>query len=364
MKLNPVTTIRLAKWIGYPLFGFVSFLVFLYITFPYGKLKDRLEQQLSASGDMTVTIDELGPSPLLGLSADRVLVKLKPSQPVQLPQARPPGMPPGEGAAPEPAPKPKPMRILLDRVVAKFGLLASLRGATDLSFKIEGFGGQLSIDYEEAKKTGWSLDLEAEKINLGSVPAIGEFVGLPVKGQLFAELSLVVPGNRWSDASGQISVECEECSVGDGKAKLKIPGNALLAMGITLPKIRLGRFGGQVKVEKGVATLENVLAKSPDIEVSLEGSVSLRNPVGFSNSNAYLRFKISPELKKRDPKFELLENGLGSAKRPDGFFGMRLVGPLKHLKPVPSSVGPSQRGGPAERFRGPGGPRPRGFPGR
>ena len=62
--MNPALVRRLIKWIGYPLFGLFSFVVFLYLTFPFDRVKDRVERQLSASGDMTVKIDHLGPSPL------------------------------------------------------------------------------------------------------------------------------------------------------------------------------------------------------------------------------------------------------------------------------------------------------------
>jgi len=347
--MSPVLVNRLIKWTGYPLFGLTTFVVFLYITFPYDKLKDRIEKQLSTSDDMTVTIDALGPSPLLGVSAERVLVTMKP---------RPsPPVPPMVGAEPSPPPpKPKSIRILLDEVSINAGLLALLRGATDVSFKVRGLGGVVSGDYEAEKKKGWALSLEVEGMSLARLPAVQEFVGLPVKGVLAGEVKLVVPQNRWSESSGSISIECEGCSVGDGKAKLKIPGNALTAQGITMPRIRLGQFGGEIKVEKGVASLENVSAKSPDVEVVLEGDVHLRKPIGFSNSQAYLRFKISPELKKRDPKFELLESGMAQAKRPDGFLGLRLVGTLKNMRPVPSAVGPAQQRG------GGGGRMPRGAP--
>jgi hypothetical protein len=127
---------------------------------------------------------------------------------------------------------------------------------------------------------------------------------------------------------------------------VKIPGNPLLAMGITLPKLRLGRLGGQIKIDKGRATLENISATSPDIEATLEGGVSLRDPVAFSATEAYIRFKISSELKKREPKFELLENGMTNARRSDGFLGLLLNGPLRSLTPVPSPLGPVRGGAP------------------
>jgi type II secretion system protein N len=247
---------------------------------------------------------------------------------------------------------PKPKRLVLDEVVVKLGLLGLIRGGTAVDFQISGLGGQLEGSYSSFKKEGWAFHLEAEGLDLGSLPAVGDLIGLPVAGTLALEVDLTVPQHRLSNASGFIEIRCDRCSVGDGKAKLKVPGNALLAMGITMPRIKLGSLGGRVQIDKGEGTLQHVSAKSPDVELDLEGRFSLRNPMGFSNADAYLKFKISPQLKKRDPKFEMVENGLANAKRSDGYFGMRVVGPLKNLRFIPSKLGPARGPGPGR--QGPG----------
>ncbi len=336
-------TRKLLRWIGYPLFALFVFFTFLYLTFPWEKLKYRVEGYLSSSGEMEVTIGSLGPAPLLGVSAERVALTLKPK----------PGEPPppaAEGAPPSP---PKPTKILLESVTVRFGLFALLAKGVDVSFAASAFGGELEGRYRADKKKTWSARFEASKLELARIPFVQGAVGLPVAGTFSAKADVEVPEDRWSDATGLVELECDACSVGDGKAKLKVPGNPLLAMGVTLPQLRLGRFGGKIKIEKGVATLENVSAQSPDIEVALEGQFMLRTPFPYSNAQAYLRFKISPELKRRDAKFELLENGMTNAKRADGFFGMRVEGPLRALRFLPSSLGP---GGGAPLRIGPGGP--------
>jgi type II secretion system protein N len=337
-------TRRLLRWIGYPVFVFFVFFVFLYLTFPWEKLKYRVEGYLASSGEMEVSIGSLGPAPLLGVSAENVALTLKPKPGEMLSQ-------PGGGAKPPPVTK-----VRLDEVTVRFGLFALLGGGVDVSFAVAAFGGELDGRYRADKKKTWSARFEASKLELGRLPFIQGAVGLPVAGTFSAKADVEIPEGRWSDASGLVEIECESCSVGDGKAKLKVAGNPLLAMGVTLPQLRLGRFGGKIKIEKGVATLENVSAQSPDIEVALEGQFMLRTPFPYSNAQAYLRFKISPELKKRDAKFELLENGMANAKRADGFFGLRVDGPLRALRFLPSSLGPA----PGAPLRlGPGGaPRP------
>lgn len=323
-------------WVGYPCFAVFIFFFFLYMTFPCEKLKNWIEHYISATGEMEVRIGELSMRPLLGLAAEQVTIKLKSKQPENEIGASHPS---GGGAH---SVKAKPSRIFLDKVVVKSGLFALLGGGVDVSFSLVGFGGEVHGSYEMNKKTGWALKTVVEKLNLEKVPYVIDSVGLPINGSFSANIDLSVPQDRWANAAGTVEIDCEECSIGDGKAKLKIPGNPLLAMGITLPRVQLGRLGGRVKIEKGIATLENVSAQSPDVEIGMEGNFNLQNPLKYSIAQAYIRFKISSELKKRDPKFELLENGLSKAKRADGFYGMLLQGPLKAIKAIPSSAGPGR----------------------
>lgn len=327
---------RYIKWIGYPLFALFMFFISVYLTFPYDRLKEKIEQHVAASGDMEVTIGEIGPSPLLGISAKDVLLVMKPkgwrSRPRQI-------TPKSVDGKDQEDTGPRSTRIILEKVSVHAGLLALLSGSTDVSFDVNGFGGHLEGQYSTEKKEGWSLSLEADELDLSQVPKLKELVGLPMAGKLSAEIEIEVPEHAMNKAAGSMSIDCLDCSVGDGEAKLKVAGNPVLAMGITLPRLRLGRLGGNIKVEQGQATLQNLSAKSQDIEVSLEGSFTLQNQMSYSQANAYLLFKLSPELKKRDAKFEMLENGLASGKRPDGFVGARIMGSFMNLRFMPSKMG-------------------------
>jgi type II secretion system protein N len=342
------------KWAGYPLYAIVVFLVALYATFPYGKLKTRIETQLSRPGEREVTIGDLGPSPLLGLSAERVVVRVKRNPPAGAPGAAP-ALATGATADGKAGNKGTYRRFVLDQVTVNSGLIAILSGNVDVSFDVEGMGGNLEGRYQRAKKVGWSLEATASKLKMTRMPFLGDAIGLPLAGTLSAEVDLNVPKHSLSNARGSVEIEVDKCALGDGKKKLKVPGNPMLAAGITMPKVDVGRLGGRIKVDKGVAKLQNFTSKGRDIEMSLEGSFTLHNQLAFSNAQAYLRFKISPELIKKDPKFELLQSGLANAKRNDGFFGMQIMGSLKKPRFIPSRLGPSKL------QRGPG---PPGAPGR
>ena len=329
------TVRRLFKWIGYPVFTLVVFIVALYMSLPYDKIKQLIEDKLSADPSMTVTIGELGPSPLIGLSAERVMIRMAPKQ-------KQPAPPPSPGKEEDQANKPQ--VIILEQVKVKSGLMALLSGKIDVSFEVEGLDGTLEGRYRAVNKKGWSIKTEIKGVNLQELPMLSETIGLPVTGRFSGEVDLKVPKSI-NSAAGSVKIECVECSIGDGKKKLKIPGNAFMAAGITIPRINLGKLGGKIKVDKGTLVMQKFGSKSKDFELSLEGSLSLRKPMGFSTAQAYLRFKIDPAFKKKHVTFELLEGQLTRGKRADGFFGMLITGILKNLKVKPSKLGPG-RGGP------------------
>jgi len=109
----------------------------------------------------------------------------------------------------------------------------------------------------------------------------------------------------------------------------------MLAQGITVPHIKVGRLSGLITVEKGRATLKDFRAHSPDLDLQVDGYVELRDPLSFSVLHLYVRFKPSEALAKREPTIELLNNVLsGTAKRADGFFGLSLLGTL--ASPLPN----------------------------
>ena len=337
--------LRILKWVGYPLFALFAFVVAFYLMFPYDKVKTRVEDFLSASGEMELSIGSLGPSPLTGVKAEDLVLRIKETQaPGGANPAATTAGAEGEGApVKKEAGRARFSRVVLDEVRIGVGLLALLGGGLDIDFDVEGMGGTVEGEFARSKKKDMALKLEVEGIKLGQAKILSSKLGLPLEGGLSAEVDVKVPAGKMNEASGFIKISCKECAVGDGKSKLKVKGHPFLAAGITLPKLRMGRMAGEIKVDKGVAKIQSFGAKSPDLELKLEGSVQLRQPVEFSVINGYLRFKVSAALKEKNPAFGLLDSALGSARRPDGFFGMKVYGSLKNPKFLPSRVGPPGR---------------------
>jgi hypothetical protein len=167
------------------------------------------------------------------------------------------------------------------------------------------------------------------------MPGVKDAINLPLAGRLDLTLDLQKPNHRNGEASGSLSWLCAGCGVGDGKEKLKVASNPLLAEGMSFPRISLGDFAGKVAVTKGVGRLQGVHARSPDGEICVEGEVRLADPVGYSYLDLYVRFKLSEALLRRADKLQiLLQLAETMGKRSDGFYGFRLTGSFARLNSV------------------------------
>jgi type II secretion system protein N len=343
--MNP----RLLKWIGYPVYTLVILIVMVYVTFPTGKVKAMLEDRVAASGNMELSIGSLSLSPLLSLSAENVVLRIRP-------KAGPPQRmrfsSGGRSTVPSPAVPPtgdKPQKpelqiISLNRVDLSLGLFALLGKTVDAEFEVAGFGGTIKGAFKSNMAEGWSLEADLASIRARRIPQL-QTMGPPLRGSLSGKLALKVPRRGgWSKAAGRIDVECARCQFGDGKGKIKVPGHPMLKMGITLPKISLGRVTLRMPIETGRLDFDKVAADSPDLKLQLEGSINLNQRMRFSSIRAYLRLKLSQALLEREKKLSIVDMALGKGKRSDGYYGVLISGVLNKPRVIPQRLGLGTRG--------------------
>jgi type II secretion system protein N len=297
---------RLWKIGGTAGFGLLVFFVVFVLTLPYGRLRDYLVALAGQQG-YDVEARSAGPALGLGIRLKDIIISSRSS---------------GGG---------KPTRIAVPMAKIRWSLLGALAGRKTYQVSANVFGGYLDVETSH-NKTESGLHVEATAIDLSELPWVKAAINLPLSGRLDLHLDEKMPGLRATTTVGSLTWTCHACAVGDGKAKLIIASNPLLAEGLGLPKIRLGDFVGRVSIDKGLGRLQGVQAKSPDVEVYLEGEIKLNQPLSSSSVDLYLRFKLSDALLKSSEKLRTIMQFAGSAgKRPDGFYGVRLSGPVQHL---------------------------------
>jgi type II secretion system protein N len=297
---------RLGKVAAILWFGLFVFAVVFYLSLPYGRFKDTLAGRLAAAGyDMEAK--HAGPSLGLGMSLEDVTLVSQ-----------------STGAA-------KPTRILIEKVTLGWSVLSSLFGTKSYSLSADVFKGEIDAKVKVGKNDS-SAKVSATEIDLAEVPWVKSAINLPISGKLEVNFAITLPKQRSSEAKGSLGWSCSACALGDGKAKLVIASNPLLAEGLGLPKIRLGDFTGKVVIDKGIGRLQGVSFKSQDLDATVEGEIHLAQPIGTSHVDLYVRFKLSDNLLRSSEKLRtIMDLTAQLGKRPDGFLGFRAMGTFANM---------------------------------
>jgi type II secretion system protein N len=310
--------------VGYPLFYVVCLMLFASVTFPYDKLKERIVasfnvQPRPGSSPQELQIDDMGGYWVSGIRMKGIRL---------LTASGEPGKPPS--------------KIEIDEATVRYSLLPMLVGSSDMNFDLIAFGGEVSGSYDTQDKDK-SVDVSIESIDIGKIPPIVQVLGVPLEGKLGGTIRLVMLEGKASRATGAVSLEAKDVSVGDGKAKFK--GT------IALPKIEVGAITLAADAKDGVLKITKLAAGGRDVDVQGEGRIAMRELVTDSLCDSQLRFKINDAYRAKSDVtkslfgapgsngpglFELADAKIRSSKRPDGYYGWSVRGTLGNPDFIPA----------------------------
>ena len=307
-------TVRRAA--GIIAFGVVVFFVSFMIAFPYERVKDNL---VAVASSFNIDMDVGSTGPMLGFGVVMKDVTLR---------TRPDPTPAG-------GEKKRPSVITIDAARLGSSPLMGLRERLmDYTISLDTMGGRIDADLVATRELG-ETKLSTREISMAELPGVKTTIGLPLGGALDMELDFKAPNNRNGEGTGTLDWSWSGATVGDGKEKLRIPGNPLMAEGITCPRIRIGDFKGKIAFNKGVGRLSGVGARSQDGEIKIEGEVRLADPLNYSYLDLYVTFKLSEALLKANDRLQLMMQIAESmGKRPDGFYGFRMTGSFARMGPI------------------------------
>lgn len=358
---------KVGPWIGYSVYFFVTLLLFAYWTFPWDRVRDkviadfdRAQQPGPGAGRQILSIGKLEPSWLTGIVLKDVALTSVPGDPT------------------------KPSTTMrADEIRARVGFGSLFSAAKDVTFSVRAMGGTIegSITNKAAvqkdpkappakglARFDRTVHVELDNVTLNEFAPFRDAIGVPVGGTLKGTIDVTLPESRADKANGTIDLNIENYWVSDGVVPFKIP--ALKAMfgseNVTLPKIEIGAVPIQIAVKDGIARITKWAAAGKDLDVTIDGQILLRDQVGLSDLQLGLKFKFNESYKKKgDATAGLLflldsEPKLKASKRPDGFYALRVFGPLGGAPQVMPATG-----GPANPFgRAPAAPAvPAGVPG-
>ncbi len=305
---------RLTLWaLGLGLFLF-SLPHFAVASFPYDHLAEWIAQQVEAPptrggrarpSGWTLDFVELSPSFPLGLRAQGVTV----GRVVE-----------GQG---------RPAELFVEEAEVQLSVLPLLWGTVSGELEARLAGGELSATFEQDGEAR-SVHLELKGVRLRRVGLLRAAVPIPVRGTLGGTVDLAWPGDP-SKASGRIALRIEMLSVGDGEAKLPVPG---MADGITLERVDAGTLQLEASVEEGLVRIETLEAEGPDMHLQVVGTARLARRARASRLDVMARVAFSDAFRNRSDRtraiFSLLEFSpqLRRARTKDDALQWRITGSL------------------------------------
>ena len=297
----------LGRYVGYPMFFLLCFVLFAYWTFPYARVKDFVIQEVEmplngrsgqreASG-YELEIVDLAPSWFTGVELTGVSLS-KPSD-------EPDGLP---------------SQVTFEHIHARVSLLSLLVGDVAATFDVSVAGGTIEGEFEQSGNDV-AFDVLLDGVRAHRIGFLREFTGgLPLVGEVSGHIVANLPEDR-AASSGEIDLHIEDMVLGDGNAKIRMDTNAFTRAGLTFPETNFGDVDLQLNLAEGTATVTKLEGRGEDIELDGTGTVRVRNAVATSTVDAMLRVGITEEYRNENAGlFTVMEQEprVRAAKTPEG----------------------------------------------
>lgn len=286
--------------IGYIVFGFFAFVVCIYLTFPWDDAKGRALAEVSRATGAKISATKLEPSWVTGVHAEGVKI--------QLPNGDDP--------------------IELAELDARAHLLALITGGVGAHVELPIAKGKIEADFEDGK-TGTTVDATIEGVELALVPGFADAVGVPLSGIVDADIELELSKEDVQKSTGLIKLE------GSGLELLE--GGKV--SGFPVPALALGDLDWSIPVKSGKLLFEKQELKGENVELILDGQITLNKDFSRSVLNLVVAFKPTPAFLKKEPILGALLQNIRTAKGSDGFYSYAMTGSIKHPRFFPKRGG-------------------------
>ncbi len=274
-----------ARYAAYVVGTLLLTLYFMFLTFPFGRIQDRVLPRIEAGLPLRLTVEDVRASPLLWLrlievrgfsqTADRTHlldvaeVKVRPA--------------------------------LLDLVIGR----GSFRVRADL------LDGKLNGRITDRKGTV-DMVFSWKEIRPARHPLLAGEGGARVDAAVAGDLRLTLEGGNWISAEGALSLDIRQGSV-----------EGLQVRGFTLPEMYGIRGGGTLTLGKRKASLETLTLSSDELTVAMDGNIDLSPRFPSSRLNLKGKIKLGGTL---ETQYDPMLSGFLRNRDAEGFYTFFLRG--------------------------------------
>ncbi len=307
MELPRISLPKLAGWkrtAAYGAFLALSFLFALQRTFPTEAVRERIMLEAAAQG-WQVRMGDVSPSGFAGMKASGVAVESR------------------DG-----------LRIPIDEARASLRLWPLLLGRRGVTFDLALFQGHVRGTVEESRS--WRrLALQAQGVDLSRAAPLRKASGIDLAGLVSARVDVTFFPREPTRSTGRLEVTVDDAAVNGGE--VPVPG---MGGNVSLPRFALGKVTARATVRDGKAMVDELTARSPDLEVGGEQVyVQLQPNLEYAPLYGRARVKVSDGFWQKSGTTGLrgvAEMALASARGRDGAYGFQLYGTLGHPQARPA----------------------------
>ena len=286
--LNRILRTLTKQWkgiLGYLIFIIATLVFFLYVTFPWDLLKERLLYEMSRQSSYAFKVQDSSPLFPAGLRLSGLQIS-DPMKPDDKPLTR------------------------IDRLTLRVSPSDFLWGRLTSSFEAEAFGGQVLGTFGESSRKK-ELDAEWKKVDL--VP-LKDFGKLPVT------LAGTLSGKGHWTASPQGTTGSLRMTVEKGRIK------DLNVKGFPLPELIFDTIQGAADVKGNVLTLKEVKLRGDDLKGTIKGEITFEKPGASSTLN--LQFRLHLSDRARAP-YQGFLSMVEKSRDKEGYYNFSLKGTFK-----------------------------------
>lgn len=293
---------KLAKWTGYPLFAIICFMMFLLWTFPFDKVKGKIQDELGKQFNLNVEMESLASSFPFGVQAENVTITSKDGHDNLV------------------------FPITMEEIGIYPSIISTLSGNPAFSLSASLFGGEINADIKTNQaEMKYDIKMDISEFDFSQIAYFkNAYKDFPVQGTMDIETDLSLDMKKIKESKGFLEMQIQNGSIGPGK------------MTFELPKVRTGTLEARFVINNGKFEVEKFTQQSPDMQSDMRGFITLNKKLRYSRVNLDYRFKLSDDLVKKHDVFQLALSAIKNAEGSDKYYYHTITGPITSARALPA----------------------------